>query len=243
MKVITMSPLKGGTAKTTTAINLAGYLSKNNRVLIIDLDGQRNASNFFKLQEQNKTIYDVLVNHMDIKSAIYPSRFPQIDYCHGSKKMGDSKVSVNSVILKEALQSVYKDYEYVIIDNAPILNKSVIASFVVSDKIIMTCELDRFSGENIVDMINNIMDEKSKANIYITPVRVVTNSKLHRSVRRELEHLAEEANYIQLTDSLVNSIEISNMLYDGKILVNEKAPTKSSYKLQKGIIKVAEEVK
>lgn len=190
MKVTTMSPLKGGTAKTSTILNLDGYhAKKKSKVLTIGLDSQKNLSNFLQKEdaEHSKTIYDVLVDRIDIKEAIYPSRFENIDYVADSKRMGERNVPIDKLEIKETLQSVYKDYDYVLIDNAPVLTSGVISFFVASDNVIITTELERFSLENITDMINEIVETNDKAEIYIVPVKAVTNSRVHREVRREIE--------------------------------------------------------
>lgn len=164
-------------------------MQKESKVLTIGLDSQKNLSNFLQKEdaEHSKTIYDVLVDRIDIKEAIYPSRFENIDYVADSKRMGERNVPIDKLEIKETLQSVYKDYDYVLIDNAPVLTSGVISSFVASDNVIITTELERFSLENITDMINEIVETNDKAEIYIVPVKAVTNSRVHREVRREIE--------------------------------------------------------
>ncbi|WP_259334922.1 ParA family protein [Staphylococcus epidermidis] len=245
MKVTTMSPLKGGTAKTSTILNLAGYhAKKKNKVLTMGLDSQKNLSNFLQKEdaEHSKTIYDVLVDRVDIKEAIYPSRFENIDYVADSKRMGERNVPIDKLSIKEALQSVYKDYDYVLIDNAPVLTSGVISSFVASDNVIITTELERFSLENITDMINEIVETNDKAEIYIVPVKAVTNSRVHREVRREIENFTSQVDYLHLADSIPFSIEMTNRIYDGEILVQHKAISKAHRRLKKSLEKLTKEI-
>ena len=80
-KVISLAPLKGGSSKTSTTINLLGaYASNKKKCLAIGLDAQRNLSNFLQKEEVDNelTIYDVLIDKRDIKSAIKESRFKNI---------------------------------------------------------------------------------------------------------------------------------------------------------------------
>lgn len=245
MKVITMSPLKGGTAKTSTVINLAGYLAKKHKVLTIGLDSQKNLSNFLQNEddEGEKNIFDVLVNKSSIREAIKPSRFENIDYVPDSKRLGEKNVHIDSLAIKKVLQHVYKDYDYVLIDNAPVLTSGVVSSFVASDSIIITTELERFSLENIVDMINQIVETNENAEIYVAPVKAVTNSRVHREVRRELEKFANQVDYLHLTDSIPFSIEMTNRIYDGEILVQHRAMSKAHRQLKKSLEKLGREVK
>lgn len=245
MKVTTMSPLKGGTAKTSTILNLAGfYAKKKKRVLTIGQDAQKNLSNFLQEEdaEHSKTIYDVLVNKVDIKEAIYKSRFENIDYVADSKRMGERSVHVDKLAIKEALQSIYNDYDIVLIDNAPVLTSGVVSSFVASDNVIITTELERFSLENITDMINEIVETNDKAEIYVVPVKAVTNSRVHREVRREIENFTSQVDYLHLSESIPFSIEMTNRLYDGEILVLHKAISKAHRQLKRALEKLAKEI-
>lgn len=245
MKVTTMSPLKGGTAKTSTILNLAGfYAKKKKRVLTIGQDAQKNLSNFLQKEdaEHSKTIYDVLINKVDIKESIYESRFENIDYVADSKRMGERSVHVDKLAIKEALQSVYNDYDVVLIDNAPVLTSGVVSSFIASDNVIITTELERFSLENITDMINEIVETNDKAEIYVVPVKAVTNSRVHREVRREIENFTSQVDYLHLSESIPFSIEMTNRIYDGEILVMHKAIPKSHRQLKRALEKLAKEI-
>ena len=245
MKVTTMSPLKGGTAKTSTILNLAGYYAKKKkRVLTIGQDAQKNLSNFLQKEdaEHSKTIYDVLINKVDIKEAIYESRFDNIDYVADSKRMGERSVHVDKLAIKEALQSVYKNYDVVLIDNAPVLTSGVVSSFVCASNIIITTELERFSLENVTDMINEIVTTNPNAEIYVVPVKAVTNSRVHREVRREIENFTSQVDYLHLSESIPFSIEMTNRIYDGEILVMHKAISKAHIQLKRALEKLAKEI-
>ena len=245
MRVITMSPLKGGTAKTSTVLNLAGFYAKQGKkVLTIGLDSQKNLSNFVEPDEatNEKTIYDVLIRKENIKGAIYKSRFKNIDYVADSSKLGERNVIVEPLALRQALSDINNLYDYVLIDNAPVLTSGVRSSFVASNAIILTCELERFSLENITDMINEIIKTNQKANIYIVPVRVVTNSKVHRQVRRKIENFVKQVDTLHLTHSIPYSIEMTNRIYDGEILVQHKGISKAHRQLKKSLEDLAKEI-
>lgn len=245
MKTIVMSPLKGGTAKTSTILNLSAYYAKQGKkVLTIGQDSQKNLSNFLQKDnaEHDNTIYDVLVNGIDMNKSIYPSKFKNIDYVADSVRLGERGVHIDKLALKRALQSIYGQYDYVLIDNAPVLTSSVIGSFIASDNVIITCELERFSLENITNMINEIVDTNPNAEIYIVPVKVVTNSRVHRQVRREIENFVNQIDYLHLTDSIPYSIEMTNRIYDGEILVQHKGISKAHRQLKKALENLAKEI-
>lgn len=245
MRIITMSPLKGGTAKTSTLINLAGfYAKKGKKVLMIGLDSQKNLSNFFEELDTNHeyNIYDVLVEETDINKAIYQSRFSNIDYVADSIRLGERNVQIDLFSLQEILQGVQKLYDYVLIDNAPVLTSGVRSSFMASTDIIITCELERFSVENIADMIKEIRKTNSKANIYIVPVKVVGNSKVHRQVRRMLENFVKQIDFLYITDSIPYSIEMTNRLYNDEILVHHIGISNAHRQLKRALENLAKEI-
>ena len=156
--------------------------------------------------------------------------------------MGERSVHVDKLAIKEALQSVYNDYDVVLIDNAPVLTSGVVSSFIASDNVIITTELERFSLENITDMINEIVETNDKAEIYVVPVKAVTNSRVHREVRREIENFTSQVDYLHLSESIPFSIEMTNRIYDGEILVMHKAIPKSHRQLKRALEKLAKEI-
>ena len=245
MKVIAQAPLKGGSAKTSTTLNLLGsYAKKNKRCLSIGLDAQRNLSNFLEEEssENELTIYDVLIKKHNIKDAIKQSRFDNIDFIPDSKRLGERNVFVDKLAIKKAIQPILNDYDYIIIDNPPVLGSGAIASFVASDSIIITCELDPFSLENIVSMINEIVDTNENSQINIVPTKAITNSKTHRELRRDLENFVEGVDYLHLLHSLPYSIEMTNRIYNKEILTQTKSFSKAHRNLKKALEKLAKEL-
>ena len=102
MKVYVVANLKGGVGKTTTTVNVAYTFSEmGGRVLVIDLDPQCNCTRFFaKVNGYSKTIRDVLENPKGINSAVYRTKYQDIDIVKGSVKITEQKTPWR---LKEAL--------------------------------------------------------------------------------------------------------------------------------------------
>lgn len=244
-KTMSLAPLKGGSSKSSSTINLLGYYAKKKKkCLAIGLDAQKNLSNFLEKEpdETELNIYDVLIDKVDIKSAIKQSRFKNIDYIPDSKRLGERGVHVEELALKEALEVLADEYQYIIIDNPPVLGSGALSSFVASDNVIITAELDKFSLENIVDMINTIVETNSQAEVYITPSKAITNSKVHKELRKELEDFASEVDYLHLTHSIPFSVEMTNSIYNGKILVQHKGISKAHRQLKEALEKLGKEL-
>ena len=93
MKVYVVANLKGGVGKTTTTVNVAYTFSEmGGRVLVIDLDPQCNCTRFFaKVNGYSKTIRDVLENPKGINSAVYRTKYQDIDIVKGSVKITEQK--------------------------------------------------------------------------------------------------------------------------------------------------------
>ena len=102
MKVYVVANLKGGVGKTTTTVNVAYTFSEmGGRVLVIDLDPQCNCTRFFaKVNGYSKTVRDVLENPKGINSAVYRTKYQDIDIVKGSVKITEQKTPWR---LKEAL--------------------------------------------------------------------------------------------------------------------------------------------
>lgn len=246
MRTIAMSPIKGGVGKTAILLSLAGYYAKKNKkVLCIGLDSQRNLSNFLEQEESDNEldIHDVLVNKIDIKKAIKDSRFKNIQYVPDAKKLGERGVFVDKIAIKEALQSVYNEFDYVLIDNSPTLTSGAVSSFVASDAVIVAIEPDRFSLENIVDTTQQIANTNMNAEIYITPSKSVANSKVHKELREAIGEFVDGSDNLNLTDSIPYSIEMTNRIYDGQILVQHKAFSNAHRNLKQALEKLAKEVR
>lgn len=85
MKIVTIWNLKGGTGKTTTTFNLAANMSKDNKILLLDLDMQANLTSFFdidtkKYKTNRPDIAALLSDDSLVSKSIYHSRFDNIDY-------------------------------------------------------------------------------------------------------------------------------------------------------------------
>lgn len=232
MKVVVYSSAKGGSSKTTQALNTAGRKSLKYKVLGIDLDEQKNATSIYRHDKELNTIYEVLTNKISISDAIQPSRFKNIDYIPGSSKI--STLNTDKLIIKKVLQEVYKDYDYVIIDTPPSIKLPIVQSaFIASNLVMIPTILDKFSSANLMTVINDIRKYNYNTEIKVVPSMMIKNSKLHNLVYVELKKFIESKEGVHITRPLPNSIEITNQMMDNKLLVNSNKVNKLKSSLKK----------
>lgn len=166
--VISIVSRKGGTGKTTTAINLAYSLTElGYTTLVIDLDSQQNLSDSLEIiEEVNYSVYDVLVNNIDIKESVVKTNIKDIDLIPATMELADLEIQLSEVedrelILKDKLKQLRGQYDFVIIDTAPSLDNLAINALTSSDYALITCRtsLYSFKGiEQVIELINLIQD-------------------------------------------------------------------------------------
>jgi chromosome partitioning protein len=144
--ITSLISMKGGTAKTTTAVNLAAYLAlSGKRVLLIDLDPQSFASISLGLGngQIKASVADVLLEGSQLTEATYASHLPNLNLVPSDRRLASADVLLSDSpgrerILKDKLSRVHPHYDHILIDNPPSLSLLSINSLVASDNYIIT---------------------------------------------------------------------------------------------------------
>jgi len=169
MKTTSINNLKGGVAKSITAINIAHILNAKHgrRVLLVDNDMQGNVSKFFNLHdEEAPSITDVLtVKGYQITDAIRHTSYDGLDIIPANMHLSaaDKQILMDvswmqQTRLKKALEQVADIYDYCIIDNAPSLSMSGINALVACDDVIIPIKIDRFTFDGLNQLLSAIKD-------------------------------------------------------------------------------------
>ena len=216
-KVISLVNQKGGVGKTTTSINLAAALGKENkRVLLIDLDPQSNATTGlgFTQGDFEHDIYEVLTGKCSIEESIIKTSFENlaiipstlnlagIDVEFVKKMLDDQKFHQNEQ-LKMALDDIKKAFDYIIIDCQPSLGIGTMNALVASDSVIIPVQCEFFALEGITQLLNSIIMVQSSMNPHLR-IEGVLLTMLDGRTNIGLEVIEEIRKYFK--DKVFNTI-------------------------------------
>lgn len=129
MRTIAISNYKGGVGKTTTAVNLATiYASQGKRVLLIDLDPQASATDFFGLYDraaaEQRTSIELLYGNRPVSEVAYPTGAPGLSVVPSTIELVDqNELLLREQRLKFALDDAADDYDVCIIDCSPVMKR------------------------------------------------------------------------------------------------------------------------
>jgi chromosome partitioning protein len=162
-KIVTLVNQKGGVGKTTTAINLGASLAACERsVLLVDLDPQANATSGLGLpKNDDKSIYPVLTDGMNIREVIKPTELPNLHVAPSSVDLVAAELELSDAIgrefyLRRALQEVAKDYDYILIDSPPSLGLLTINGLTAAQSVLVPMQCEYFAIEGAAQLLNTI---------------------------------------------------------------------------------------
>lgn len=166
MKIIAISNQKGGVAKTTTCLNIAAFIARKNKVLLIDCDKQANLSKNLGVEEPKTTISDLFLKRkFDVVKVkknldLIPS---SIDFV-GIDLLIQGELARES-ILNKAIDKLKGNYDYIFLDCPPDMNLVTVNALTASDYVIIPVQATQFSmdGVNImIDFISGVRENLNK---------------------------------------------------------------------------------
>ncbi len=162
--VIALANQKGGVGKTTTSVNLGACLADDGKkVLLIDLDPQGNATSGLGIDKKNieESVYDVLINDVDLKDVILKSSHKGLDIVPTTIALSGAEVELTNLMaretrLKDAFGDVKDEYDYILIDCPPSLGLLTINAFTACDSILIPVQSEYYALEGLSQLLNTI---------------------------------------------------------------------------------------
>ena len=177
-RILALANQKGGVGKTTTAINLGTALAAiGERVLIVDLDPQGNASTGLGIDRRNRSCstYDVLIGEAPLRDAVVATAVPRLHIAASTMDLSGLELELGSTRdrafrLRDAIAALNTDatpdtdYTYVLIDCPPSLNLLTVNAMAASDAILVPLQCEFFALEGLSQLLQTVEQVRTTLN-------------------------------------------------------------------------------
>ncbi|SHH30693.1 ParA family protein [Tepidibacter thalassicus] len=171
-KIIAVFNQKGGVGKTTTNVNLSACIGKlGKKILVVDLDPQGNTTSGFGIEKEDVdyTVYNVLLGEKNVKDIIVKTEFENIYVLPSSTELAGAEIELTGMdnrefVLKNILDEVKEEYDYIFIDCPPSLGMLTINSLVAVDSVLIPIQCEYYALEGVSQLMGTISLVKENLN-------------------------------------------------------------------------------
>lgn len=209
-KIIGVCNQKGGTGKTTTAINVSSYLGLyDKKVLLIDFDPQGNATSGVGFDSEDKnSAYDIIAGQVSVYEGIYETEWPQLYIMPSNISLTGGEVELVNIEnreerLKSVIYQLKEDFDYIIIDAPPSLGLLTLNVLVASDSLLIPIQCEYYALEGLSKLVQTIDLVTDNLNLNLTIEAIILTMADFRT-RLTLQVIEEVRNFFP--DKTLNTI-------------------------------------
>lgn len=171
-RIIVVANQKGGVGKTTTAINLSASLAEmGQKILVVDMDPQGNTTSGLGIDKDSaeNTVYELLIGECGIKDAVVKTEYENLEVIPSNVDLSAAEIELigtegKEYILKNELDTIREQYDFVLIDCPPSLNTLTINAMCAADTVLVPIQCEYYALEGLSQLIHTIDLVKERLN-------------------------------------------------------------------------------